>query len=73
MPKKARITVHKDLCIGAGNCAEIAAAYFDQSDADGTVVVLQDEVDAANLEVVGGAVDYCPVSAIELEDAEGDD
>jgi ferredoxin len=60
------IEVFHERCMGAGNCADVAPKYFDQSDADGTVVVRQHEVDQSDRAAVDEAVDICPVSAIAL-------
>jgi ferredoxin len=52
--------------MGAGNCAEVAPAYFDQSDADGTVVLRRDEADPADRALVEKAIDICPVGALAI-------
>ena len=62
----ALIEVHHDLCMGAGNCADVAPDYFDQSDDDGTVVVLKQTVAAADVKDVEKATQVCPVAAIRL-------
>ena len=41
-----RVQADRDVCISAGNCVMAADAVFDQDD-DGIVVVLVDEVPAA--------------------------
>jgi ferredoxin len=64
-----RIEVFHERCMGAGNCAEVAPKYFDQSDVDGTVVVRQDHVDDGDRDVVDQAVDICPVSALSVNSA----
>jgi ferredoxin len=61
-----KISVAAERCIGAGNCVERAPKYFDQSDVDGVVQVLLDEVEAGDDGVVGEAGDICPVNAILL-------
>lgn len=61
-----RIEVYTERCMGAGNCAEVAPRYFDQSDTDGTVVVLRDVVDEGDAAEVHQAVDICPVQALAL-------
>jgi ferredoxin len=54
--------------MGAGNCAEVAPAYFDQDAADGTVVVLQDQVPSEDRALVDKAAAVCPVAAILVQD-----
>jgi ferredoxin len=63
-----RIAVFPERCIAAGNCYEIAAAYFDQDPDDGSVVLLREDLDPADEEAVRRAVSACPVAAIELLD-----
>ena len=67
-----RVVVDRERCRGAGMCALTAPAVFDQSDDDGTVVVLVDtpppELEAA----VERAVGLCPNGVIRLAVA-GDD
>jgi ferredoxin len=60
------ITVKRDLCIGVGNCVELAPDVFDQSEDDGTVVLLQEDVDDALVGDVTQAAEVCPVHAILL-------
>jgi ferredoxin len=61
-----RIAVYPERCIGAGNCFDIAASYFEQDDADGTVILLKETLDPADEETVRRAANACPVAAIEL-------
>lgn len=61
-----RIAVAAERCIGSGNCVDVASRYFDQSDLDGVVEILADEVAAADEAAVAEAADICPVSAILL-------
>jgi ferredoxin len=61
-----RIAVFPERCIAAGNCYEIAAAYFDQDPEDGTVLMLREELDPADEALVRRAAAACPVAAIEL-------
>lgn len=60
--------VHADrtVCIGAGQCALRAPAVFDQSDDDGTVVVLDAEPGPEHDESVRAAVALCPSGAISV-------
>ncbi|MED7925511.1 ferredoxin [Nonomuraea sp. LP-02] len=60
MEIKADTTV----CIGAGMCALTAPELFDQSEDEGTVLVLRREVPAEMEDVVRRAVTLCPSGAI---------
>ena len=60
-----KVTVDRDLCIGAANCVAIAPAVF-QLDADSKAVVLTEEVE--DEEVLWQAAESCPTNAIILED-----
>ncbi|KDQ65955.1 ferredoxin [Streptomyces halstedii] len=62
-----RIQADTERCVGAGMCALTAPDLFDQSDEDGTVVLLSDgprgpDADAAARE----AVERCPSGALTL-------
>ncbi len=61
---RTRIAAHRERCIGAGNCVEVAEKYFDQDDASGTVVVLRESADAGDEQVVEQAINICPVAAL---------
>lgn len=57
------VEVNRGVCVGAGQCALVAPAVFDQGD-DGLVVLLQESpVDGAQLRQ---AADLCPARAIEV-------
>jgi ferredoxin len=62
-----RVEADRDVCISAGNCVMVADAVFDQDD-DGIVVVLVDEVPAAEEEHAREAVKLCPSQALRLAD-----
>jgi ferredoxin len=64
----ATIEVFLERCMGAGNCAEVAPAYFDQDPSDGTVVVLQSDVPGEDRALVEKAASVCPVAAILVHD-----
>ncbi|MET1074486.1 MAG: ferredoxin [Umezawaea sp.] len=53
-------------CVGAGQCVLTEPAVFDQSEDDGTVLVLVDEPEGAQLDHVREAVRICPSQAISL-------
>ncbi|MEU6794619.1 ferredoxin [Nonomuraea wenchangensis] len=60
MEIKADTTV----CIGAGMCALTAPELFDQSEDEGTVLVLRREVPVEMEDTVRRAVNLCPSGAI---------
>jgi ferredoxin len=61
-----RIVTDTGRCVGAGQCALTEPAVFDQSDEDGTVVLLTDHADGDVLKNVEEAIDLCPSQAISL-------
>ena len=63
-----RIVTDTARCVGAGQCALTEPSVFDQSDEDGTVVLLTDRVEGEQLENAREAVDLCPSQAISLEE-----
>jgi ferredoxin len=62
-----KVTVDRELCIGAANCVAIAPAVF-QLDAE-NIAVINDE-DGATEELLWQAAEACPTNAITLEDEE---
>jgi ferredoxin len=63
-----RIVTDTGRCVGAGQCALTEPSVFDQSDEDGTVVLLTDQADGDVLNNVREAVDLCPSQAISLKE-----
>ncbi|MCP3016877.1 (4Fe-4S)-binding protein [Nocardiopsis dassonvillei] len=61
-----RITVHPEVCIGAGQCVVAADRVFDQGEEDGLVRLRTDRPDPRDHAHVRNAVDRCPSGAIEL-------
>ena len=61
-----RIVTDTGRCVGAGQCALTEPDVFDQSDEDGTVVLLTDRADGEVLDHVREAVDLCPSQAISI-------
>ncbi|KII00205.1 ferredoxin [Streptomonospora alba] len=61
-----KIAIHRNRCIAVGNCAALAPEVFDQSDEDGTVVVLDAAPPDHRHEQVREAALRCPSSAIAL-------
>lgn len=62
---KYKITIKRDLCIGAGSCLAIAAATFNL-DSENKAVVLDEGGD--NMESILLAAQSCPTKSIILED-----
>lgn len=62
-----RIVTDTARCVGAGQCALTEPKVFDQSDDDGTVVLLTEHVDDDLVASVEEAADLCPSQAISLE------
>lgn len=61
-----RIQVDRDRCRGAGQCALTAPELFDQSDDDGTVVVLDEQPPLGLGEQARRAAALCPNSVIRV-------
>ncbi|QUX27684.1 (4Fe-4S)-binding protein [Nocardiopsis akebiae] len=61
-----RITVHPEVCIGAGQCVIAADRVFDQGEEDGLVRLRTDRPDPRDAAHVRDAVDRCPSGAIGL-------
>jgi ferredoxin len=63
-----RIVTDTGRCVGAGQCALTEPRVFDQSDEDGTVVLLTDTAEGDVLDNVREAVDLCPSQALSLKE-----
>jgi ferredoxin len=63
-----KIVVDVERCQGAGQCALTAPHIFDQTDDDGTVVVLDEEPPAELHDAVRKAAALCPNSVIRVVD-----
>ncbi|MFI7027029.1 ferredoxin [Micromonospora sp. NPDC049900] len=62
-----RIVADLDRCVGAGQCVLTDPDAFDQSDEDGTVVVLRDTpTDDEARNRAKDAVEICPSQALSL-------
>lgn len=59
------VTVHRDACVGAGQCALVAPDVFDQDD-DGIVLLLESEPQGELLQAATRAARLCPARAITL-------
>lgn len=66
---KVAIDVDRALCYGFGDCVDTVPAVFALDDED-TAIVL--DPDAAPLDDILEAAQNCPVDAIVVTDAEGD-
>jgi ferredoxin len=64
-----KVVVDRERCRGAGQCALTAPEVFDQSEDDGTVVVLDEEPPPELHAAVVRAAGLCPNSVISLLDA----
>ncbi|ROP65390.1 ferredoxin [Curtobacterium sp. PhB115] len=62
-----RITADTDICVGAGQCALVAGALFDQDD-DGIVELLDEHPGAADEPAARRAAALCPAHAITVQD-----
>jgi ferredoxin len=63
-----RIVADTSRCVGAGQCVLTEPDVFDQSERDGTVVVLIEQPGDARLEKAREAVHLCPSQALTLVD-----
>lgn len=61
-----KIRTDTSACVGAGQCALVAGAVFDQDD-EGIVIVLDDAPEPAQADVVRNAAILCPARAITVE------
>lgn len=61
-----RISVDQSKCCGSGMCVLTDPNLFDQSEEDGTVVLLQEHPDAAHEATAKAAAGLCPASAITI-------
>ncbi|NKQ58938.1 ferredoxin [Amycolatopsis sp. K13G38] len=59
-----RIVADKDVCVGAGQCVMTDPEVFDQSEDDGTVIVLVEK--PLDAEKAREAVNVCPSQALSL-------
>lgn len=62
------VRIDQTKCIGSGQCVLAAPDVFDQSDDDGTGIVLIPEPPVGLLPGVRDAVDRCPAQAVSLEE-----
>jgi len=67
MEEIVKVTVDQELCVGSGQCALTAEDVFDQSDDDGTVVLLDATPPVDRKVDVQHAAALCPAAAITVE------
>ncbi|MGW3968842.1 ferredoxin [Streptomyces ardesiacus] len=60
------IGAERDRCVGAGQCVLAAPTVFDQDEADGRVLVLDEQPPASRAAAVREAVWACPSGALRL-------
>jgi ferredoxin len=61
-----RVSAERDRCIASGQCNLIAPEVFDQDDADGLVIVTDENPDPRHEDVVYEAARVCPAQLIEI-------
>jgi len=61
-----KITVDRNRCVGAGNCAMAAAELFEQDETNGRVVLLQSEPAQEKADMAEEAELMCPSRAITV-------
>jgi ferredoxin len=64
-----KVRVERDKCVSAGQCVLLAPEVFDQDEADGVVVLLQQEPSEQMHAPVREAAHVCPASAIRIQSA----
>ena len=67
---KPRVEVDQQMCIGSGNCVEVAKGVFQLNDEDKAEVV---DPTAQDIETLRKAEEQCPVAAILVEEPEESD
>lgn len=67
-PAAARLSVDRDACRGAGQCAYNAPDLFDQDEEEGLVVLLDAEPAPGRLPSARRAADACPNRVIVLSE-----
>ena len=63
-----KIIADTGVCIGAGQCVLTEPKLFDQSEEDGTVIVLNDTPEGELAEQARTAVRICPSQALSVEE-----
>ena len=65
--RNPKVEVDQDMCVGSGNCVEVAKGAFRLNDEDKAEV---DDPTAVSLEELREAQEQCPVAAILVEEDE---
>lgn len=65
-----RLIADREVCIGSGLCVFAVPEVFEQSDEDGTVLLLREHPEPAQLAEVEDAVRSCPSQALRIESAD---
>jgi ferredoxin len=55
-------------CVGAGQCVLTEPTLFDQSEEDGTVIVLDDQPEGELVDKAREAAHVCPSQALSLQE-----
>ncbi|RJQ76445.1 ferredoxin [Amycolatopsis panacis] len=63
-----KIIADTGTCVGAGQCVLTEPELFDQSEDDGTVIVLNDTPEGELVEKAHEAVNLCPSQALSLQE-----
>lgn len=63
-----RVIIYPDKCISSGQCVLTAPDLFDQREADGLVILLNEHPSANRLEDAKQAAMLCPARAIIVEE-----
>jgi ferredoxin len=63
-----KIIVDTSRCVGAGQCVLTEPELFDQSEDDGTIIVLNETPEGELVEKAREAVHVCPSQALSLEE-----
>lgn len=66
-----KIIVDTGRCVGAGQCVLTEPALFDQSEDDGTIIVLNDTPEGELVEKAREAAHVCPGQALSLDQGDG--
>ncbi|MDM4723027.1 (4Fe-4S)-binding protein [Micromonospora sp. WMMA1363] len=62
-----RVRANREVCVGSGLCALRLPEIFDQSDDDGTVVLLRADPDPGEEAAVVDVVGNCPSGALRVD------
>jgi ferredoxin len=63
-----KIIVDTSKCVGAGQCVLTEPELFDQSEEDGTIIVLNETPEGELVKKAREAVHVCPSQALSLEE-----